>query len=152
MSPRDEAKWNLRVKTAALETILEVVEFWFMSVLAHLCFCMRNEQVIMKFLTVFLNWCTCVHSHFIPPKIFQSYLANTEKLSWNIYCSLWMQECRFELYSTKVAVTRGYYLCIFWIINWETPDMTTDRGGEWYLEKRGSRKISARSRNLESVF
>ena len=26
-SPRDKANWNLRVKTAALETILEVVEF-----------------------------------------------------------------------------------------------------------------------------
>ena len=26
------------------------------------------------------------------------------------------------------------------------------RGGEWYLEKRGSRKILAGSRNLESVF
>ena len=46
MSPRDKANWNLRVKTAALETILEVVEFWFMSVLADLCFCMRNKQLI----------------------------------------------------------------------------------------------------------
>ena len=27
MGPRDKANWNLRVKTAALETILEVVEF-----------------------------------------------------------------------------------------------------------------------------
>ena len=27
-----------------------------------------------------------------------------------------------------------------------------DRGGEWYLEKRGSRKISAGSRNLGGVF
>ena len=26
------------------------------------------------------------------------------------------------------------------------------RGGEWYLEKRGSRKILAGSRNLGSVF
>ena len=26
------------------------------------------------------------------------------------------------------------------------------RGGEWYLEKRGSRKILAGSRNLESVL
>ena len=26
------------------------------------------------------------------------------------------------------------------------------RGGEWYLEKRGSRKILARSRNLGNVF
>ena len=46
MIPRDKANWNLRVKTAALETILEVVEFWFMSVLADLCFCMRNKQLI----------------------------------------------------------------------------------------------------------
>ena len=28
----------------------------------------------------------------------------------------------------------------------------TGRGGEWYLEKRGSRKILAGSRNLGSVF
>ena len=28
----------------------------------------------------------------------------------------------------------------------------TYRGGEWYLEKPGSRKILAGSRNLESVF
>ena len=28
----------------------------------------------------------------------------------------------------------------------------TTRGGEWYLEKRGSRKILAGSRNLERVF
>ena len=27
-----------------------------------------------------------------------------------------------------------------------------DRGGEWYLEKHGSRKLLAESRNLESVF
>ena len=27
-----------------------------------------------------------------------------------------------------------------------------ERGGEWYLEKRGSRKILARSRNLGNVF
>ena len=71
-SPRDKANWNLRVKTAALETILEVVEFWFMSVLADVCFCMRNEQLIYtrgsyEILTVFLNWCTCVHSHFTGP-------------------------------------------------------------------------------------
>ena len=46
MIRRDKANWNLRVKTAALETILEVVEFWFMSVLADLCFCMRNKQLI----------------------------------------------------------------------------------------------------------
>ena len=29
---------------------------------------------------------------------------------------------------------------------------TSCRGGEWYLEKRGSRKILAGSRNLESIF
>ena len=29
---------------------------------------------------------------------------------------------------------------------------TSNRGGEWYLEKRGSRNILAGSRNLESVF
>ena len=29
---------------------------------------------------------------------------------------------------------------------------TQSRGGEWYLEKRGSRKILARSRNLGNVF
>ena len=29
---------------------------------------------------------------------------------------------------------------------------TTTRGGEWYVEKRGSRKIFAGSRNLGSVF
>ena len=28
----------------------------------------------------------------------------------------------------------------------------TSRGGEWYLEKRGSRKILVGSRNLESVL
>ena len=30
--------------------------------------------------------------------------------------------------------------------------LSSSRGGEWYLEKRGSRKILAGSRNLESVF
>ena len=31
-------------------------------------------------------------------------------------------------------------------------ELLTTRGGEWYLEKRGSRKILAGSRNLGSVF
>ena len=123
MSPRDKANWNLRVKTAALETILEVVEFWFMSVLADLWFCMRNEQLIYTrgSYEIFDSFLKLMHMRSQPVywSLQRSFnLVNTEKLSWNIYCSLWMQEWRFEFYSTKVAVTRDYYLCIFWIINW----------------------------------
>ena len=77
MGPRDKANWNLRVKTAALETILEVVEFWFMSVLADLCFCMRNEQLIYtrgsyEIFDSFLKLRYVRSQPFIPSKIFQS--------------------------------------------------------------------------------
>ena len=39
-----------------------------------------------------------------------------------------MPQWRFEFYSTKIAVTRDYYLCIFLNnqLAWETPQMTTD--------------------------
>ena len=77
MGPRDKANWNLRVKTAALETILEVVEFWFMSVLADLWFCMRNEQLIYtrssyESFDSFLKLRYMRSQPFIPSKIFQS--------------------------------------------------------------------------------
>ena len=77
MGPRDKANWNLRVKTAALETILEVVEFWFMSVLADLWFCMRNEQLIYtrgsyEIFDSFLKLRYVRSQPFIPSKIFQS--------------------------------------------------------------------------------
>ena len=77
MIRRDKANWNLRVKTAALETIPEVVEFWFMSVLANLCFCMRNKQLIYtrgsyEIFDSFLKLRYMRSQPFIPSKIFQS--------------------------------------------------------------------------------
>ena len=40
--------------------------------------------------------------------------------------------------------------CCFVRLSFE--ELAQSRGGEWYLEKRGSRKILAGSRNLGSVF
>ena len=130
------ANWNLRVKTAALETILEVVEFWFMPVLADLCFCMRNKQLIytrgsyeildsfliLMFMYILMFMCSQPFYPFKDLSILAN-LANTEKLSWNIYCSLWLQEWRIEFYSTKNS---GYSrLLLMYFLN-------NQLGNGWY--------------------
>ena len=44
------------------------------------------------------------------------------------------------------------FLVHFFDVHCTTTNLTLYRGGEWYPEKRGSRKILAGSRNLGSVF
>ena len=44
---------------------------------------------------------------------------------------------------------------VFWVREYNISNILKNisfRGGEWYLEKRGSRKILVGSRNIESIF
>ena len=83
-----------------------------MSVLADLCFCMRNKQLIYtrgshEIFDSFLKLMFMCSQPFYPFKDLS--ILRIQKSYREIFTAEW----RIEFYSTKVAVTRDYYLFIF---------------------------------------
>ena len=117
-----------------------------------------------------LKCCRCLWSPlFIASRTrFVTSLFSLEQKKWMIYCLL------YPLLDLKILTLLWYtLLCIrkqiwWWEVLvrsqsmplllrsyagcWEAFPTHTVQGIEWYLEKRGSRKILARSWNLGSVF
>ena len=115
MIPTDKANWNFRIKTAALGAILEVVEFSFMSVLADLCFCMRNKQLIYsrgsyEIFDNFLKLMFMCSQPFYP----NLSILRIQRSYREIFTAHY--DCRngeLSFIPLRIAVTRDYYLCIF---------------------------------------
>ena len=66
-----------------------------------------------------------------------------------VFCKISVWRSKYYL---EFSITWGRLKFSRWQFLWRTIFAGYLRGGEWYLEKRGSRKILVGSRNLGSVF